>query len=101
MGFCYYGVIHSRKVRYPDLQKCVNHRVDRVPGFFSSRPNWDSPSPSGESVPPPFGSGGEVYTLAEGRGGGGPSSDEGTDTVVLYEYMYFVVSTDGWGGMCG
>jgi len=24
----------------------VDHRVDRVLGFFSSRPNWDSPTPS-------------------------------------------------------
>ncbi len=31
------------------------HRVDRVSGFFSSRPNWDSPTPhlqAGECVPP-------------------------------------------------
>jgi hypothetical protein len=37
---------------------------------------------------PSFGSGGD--TLACGREGGCPNSDEGTDTV-LYEYMYFVV----------
>ncbi len=69
---------------YKYLQIWFNHRVDRL--FFSSRPNWVSPTPSpaGESVPPPFGSGGELYTLAGGRGGGGdPTSDEGTDTVVL------------------
>ncbi len=32
------------------------HRIDRVLGFFSSRPNWDSPTPSpaGECVPPPL-----------------------------------------------
>ncbi len=35
------------------------HRVDRVLGFFCSRPNWDSPTPSppGECAPP-FGPGG-------------------------------------------
>jgi hypothetical protein len=40
--------------------KGYTHRVDRVLGFFSSRPNWDSPtsSPAGEYAPPPFGSGG-------------------------------------------
>jgi hypothetical protein len=45
--------------------------VDRVLGFFSSRLN--SPIPS------PFGSGRGAHSL----GGGGPNSDEGTDTVVL------------------
>jgi hypothetical protein len=40
------------------------HRVDRVLGFFSCRPNWDPPTP----------------LLAGGGGGmGGPDSDEGTD----------------------
>jgi hypothetical protein len=57
-----------------------------VPGFFSSRPNWDSPPshPQASVPPPPFGSGG--CTLARGiggDGGGSPNSDEGTDTVVL------------------
>jgi hypothetical protein len=48
------------------------HTVDRVVGFFSSRPTWDSPSPSppGEYAPP-FGSRGEGNTLACGRGGRG------------------------------
>jgi hypothetical protein len=47
------------------------------------------------SVPPPFGSVGRG-TLACGRGGGGLGwgflipSDEGTYTVVLFIYMYFV-----------
>ncbi len=46
---------------------CTHHRVDRVLGFFSSRPNWDSPTPSTPSVcaPPRFGGGGG--TLACGR----------------------------------
>ncbi len=56
-----------------------NHRVDRVIGLFSSRSNWDpqTPSPTGEGVPP-FGSGGEVTHSIAGEGGGGPNSDEGT-----------------------
>jgi hypothetical protein len=54
------------------------HRVDRVPGFLSGRPNWlpPPPHPQASVAPPPFGSGGE--------GGGGAISDEGTDTLVLY-----------------
>ncbi len=45
-------------------------RVDRVPGFLSSRPKLGPPasSPAGECSPPPFGSGGD--TLACGRGSG-------------------------------
>jgi hypothetical protein len=69
-----------------------NRRVDRVIGFLlSSRPNWDSPAPSpaGECVPPLLVRGGGE-TLAGGRGGV-PNSDEGTDTVVLLVYMYFVL----------
>ncbi len=65
----------------------VYHRVDRVLGFFSSRPNWDfTPSPAGEcaTTPPPLLWFRREYTLACGRGSeGGPNSDEGTDTVVL------------------
>jgi hypothetical protein len=50
---------------------CTKHRVDRVLGFFSSRPNWDSPAPStaGECVPPPpLVGGGGGDTLACGWG---------------------------------
>ncbi len=63
----------------PEIQN-----VDRVLGFFSSSPNWDSPTPSpaGECVLPSFGSGGGD-TLTGGEGVGGPNSEEGTDTVVL------------------
>jgi hypothetical protein len=52
--------------------------------FFSGRPNWDFPTPSleGECILPTFGSG-RGYMLG-GRGGGGPNSDGGTDTVVRY-----------------
>jgi hypothetical protein len=48
------------------------YRVDRVLGFFSSRPYWDphTHSPKGGA----FGSGGD--TLACGRGGGGPNADD-------------------------
>ncbi len=58
-------------------------RVDRVPGFLSSRPNWFSPPPHPQaSVAFPFDTGGGTHSLT-GEGVGGPNSDEGTDTVVL------------------
>ncbi len=52
------------------------HRVNRVPGFFFSRPNWDTltPSPEGECVPLWF-RGAEI--LACGRGGGGSQFGRG------------------------
>jgi hypothetical protein len=57
---------------------------------FSSRWNWDSPTPlaAGECAPPPFGPGGERL-----KGWGSPNSNEGTYTVVLYIYKYFVGDT--------
>jgi hypothetical protein len=58
------------------------HRVHRVLGFFSSRPNWDPLTPL---VP-----GGGTHSLAGEGVTGVPNSDEGTDTVVLQLYMYFV-----------
>ncbi len=70
----------------------TNHRVGRVLGFFSSRPNWDSPTPSptGEGVPPFLvGGGGVIHTrLREWGWGEVPIPTRNTDTVVLY--MYFV-----------
>ncbi len=62
----------------------LGHRVDRVLGFFSSRPNWGPPPPLPQaSVSSSFDSDGGGGTLARGSGGGGSNSDEGTDTVVL------------------
>jgi hypothetical protein len=62
-----------------------NSVADPDPRLFSSRPNWDSPTPSpaAECVLSPFGSGGIYGTLTAGEGVGGPNSEEGTDTVVL------------------
>jgi hypothetical protein len=59
-------------------------RQSTVLSFLSSRLNWDYPTPShaGECVsPPPLVPGGD--TLACGRVGGGPNSNERTDTVVV------------------
>jgi hypothetical protein len=68
------------------LQKPVNHRVDRVPGFLSNRSNWvcPPPHPQANAVPPPslVPGGGGGYSLA-GELLGGPNSDEGTDTEEL------------------
>ncbi len=75
-------------VEVTTLQNGVEHRVDRVLGFFSNRPNWEPPSP-----PPPAGE--------RGWGGGGSHFGRG-DRLCRYSryiYMYFV----GWrkgGGSC-
>jgi hypothetical protein len=63
-----------------------------VLGFFSSRSNGDSPipSPAGECVYTRLVVGG-THTL--GNRGGGPNSDEGTDTVVLLLYTYSELDT--------
>jgi hypothetical protein len=67
------------------------HRVGRVLSFFSSRRNWDSPTPlaAGECAPPPFGPGGGNTRLQQ-KGWGSHNSEEVTYTVVLYVYKYFV-----------
>jgi hypothetical protein len=47
------------------------HRVGRVLSFFSTRRNWDSPTPKSaeECAPPPFGPGGGAHSFAgEGLG---------------------------------
>ncbi len=51
-------------------KESVEHRVDRVLSFISSRWNWDSPSHAGERVPPPPRGSGGGGILACGRGGG-------------------------------
>jgi hypothetical protein len=62
-----------------------------VLSFFSSRRNWDSPNPSpaGECAPPPR-FWGEGHTRWRERGWEIPNSVEGTYTVVLFIYTYFV-----------
>jgi hypothetical protein len=78
----------------------VVHRVGRVLSFFSSRRNWYSPNPSpaGESAPV-LGGG---HTRWRVRGWENPNSDEGTYTVVLFIYTYFVgPSILDWAGQCG
>ncbi len=65
-----------------------NHRVDKVPGFFSSRPKWDPPPPlhpltRWRVCPLPLRFRGGGHSRLRERGWGSPHSDEGTDTVVL------------------
>jgi hypothetical protein len=52
--------------------KAIDYRVDRVLNFFSSRRNWDSPTPSpaGECAPPlhPLVPGGEHSLAGDGFG---------------------------------
>jgi hypothetical protein len=68
------GVSGAVKVRHNPYSKSGvgdYHRVGRVLGFFSSRRNWDSPTPfaAGGCAPPLFGLGGRAHSLArEGLG---------------------------------
>jgi hypothetical protein len=66
--------------RWADL----NSRVDRVPGFISSRPNWGRPLPYPKASVAPllFSSVERTHSLA-GEEVGGSNSDEGTNNVVL------------------
>ncbi len=73
-------------------QYAVDHKVDRVLGFSSSRPNWDPPPPQpagefGSPPPPPWVPGGGTHLLG-GQGLGGPNTDEGTDTLVKNVHIY-------------
>ncbi len=65
--------------------------MDKVLGFFSSRPNWDPPLTRRRvNPPPPFGSGGGTHSHAGEVVG--DNSDEGTDTVVLLvQYILYVL----------
>ncbi len=71
------------------------HRVGRVLSFFSSRRNWDSPTPQPQASVPthPLVLGGVGAHSLAGKGWGSPNSDKGTFTVVLFIYTYFVIFT--------
>jgi hypothetical protein len=69
-----------------------DHRVDRVLGFFSSRPNWDPHTLTRRwwLFPPPFvkGGGGTHYTVACGGGGGQlERGDRHCGTLGIYEVL--------------
>jgi hypothetical protein len=63
-----------------------------VLGFFSGRPNWDSPTPSTQASVSPLPlvpvEGGKLACV---RGGGGSQFGRGDRHVVLFIYTYFVV----------
>jgi hypothetical protein len=78
MGWKWYSLRRLDGKRY-----VFNRRVDRVPGLFFQSSELGPQQPQTSMFTPLCGR----DTLACGRGGwGGPSSDEGTDTVVL-DYM--------------
>jgi hypothetical protein len=78
---------------YGFKMKRQERRVDRVLGFFSSRPNWNPPPPHPQASvsPPPFGSGGGGWGGAgdtlpcRRRGGGVPIRTRGQ---ILWYSMY-------------
>jgi hypothetical protein len=52
-----------------------------------------TPSPASECGSPPGPKwGGETHSFAR-EGGGGPNSDEGTEILVLYIYVYYNLAT--------
>jgi hypothetical protein len=75
-----YDDIQHEYTMKPVIGTTYIDRVDSRLFLQSSDLGHPTPSPAGDC--PPFGSG-WGYTLACGRVGGGPNSDEGTDTVVL------------------
>ncbi len=75
------------------MKACSSQRRQSAK-LFSSRRNWDShtPSPAGENAPPPpLWFRGDGHTRWRERGWESPNSDDGTYTVVLWKYMYFVM----------
>jgi hypothetical protein len=64
------------------------HRVDRVLGFFSSRPDWNpfTPLTRRRVCPPLWFRGKGKHTRLREREWGSPNSDEGTDTLWYSRY---------------
>ncbi len=68
-----------------------NHRVDRVPGFFSSRPNWDLLHPHPQvSVFPPLVPGGHTRLRERGKVGGGVPIPTMGQTLWYSRWWYFI-----------
>jgi hypothetical protein len=88
-------------------RKGGRHRVDRVLGFFSNRPNWDSPtSPPHQlaSVSSPSfvsGWGGGGYTLACGRGCGGSQFRRGDGHCATLGIYVLCEESGHWYFACG
>jgi hypothetical protein len=70
----------------------LTHRVYRVPGFLSSRPNWaPQPLPARECWVQRG-----RHTRLQGLRCGDSNSDEGTDTVVLYVHYCVTDKQSKW-----
>ncbi len=69
-------LLYRKDIYVPDRR--FTGKLDRVLGFFSSRPNWDSLTRRWVCSPLLWFRG-DTHSLRE-RGWGGPNSDEGTDT---------------------
>ncbi len=68
---------------YQGISYGVKQRVGRVLSFFSSRQNWDPPTPNPQaSVPPTLCFSGRGHTRLRGRGWGSPNSNEGYSVFV-------------------
>jgi hypothetical protein len=80
----------------------TGHRVDRVLSFFSSRQNWDSPTPStaGECPSPPLWFGGGHTRLRERKWGSLPIPTKGHtrwySICILCAVGAPVASVTGW-----
>jgi hypothetical protein len=63
----------------------------QISSAIASHQDSPNPSPAGEcAAPPPLVPGGAGHTRLQERGRENPNSDEGTYTVLLYLYTYFV-----------
>ncbi len=85
-----YSTCHCREVVVKHACTYAQSRQSAI-GFFSSRPNWDSPI-STASVSPPFvgGGGGRIHSLAGDALGVGESQFRRVDRHYLYLYFEHV-----------
>ncbi len=77
--------------------KTCGHRVDRVLSFLSSRPNWDSTTPShaGECVPPQWFRGEGTLACGRGEGAGGSQFQRGdrhSGTLGIYVFFKLFIT---------
>jgi hypothetical protein len=70
-----------RKASYPQSRQSIK--------LFLQSSELEPPQTRWRVYPTPLGPGGlGEYTRLRERGWGGPNSDKGTDTVILYRYIY-------------
>jgi hypothetical protein len=88
------GECHMKKHKEFNFHP-TEYAYSRVPGFYSSRPNWvypPRPPPASKycSHPPPFGAQKGRHTRFQGRGWGDPIQTKGR---TLWFSMYTITST--------